>query len=755
MRRQTEPEQRGRGAWLVFTDVDLHCDTNNSAHHTSEVTIKELIVRRGQPFTITVKLSEPFQDSTPFLIKTTTGEQPSEEKGTMSHLSIPSSSVSPLAKAVWKLELDKTSSPFTGVLVLSITPPAVAPIGQYFMVATYKEEEMILAVPTVLFNPWCPEDSVFLADEELKQEYVMNEHGKMYRGSKDFIGDMDWDFGQFEDNMVSICMKMLDLSHKHKDDPANDVANRSDPAYVGRIVSAMTNSQNEKGVLEGQWGGSYSDGHRPTHWTGSSAILTEWQKSSFQPVKYGQCWVFAGVMCSVARFLGIPCRVITNFSSAHDSNANLTIDRYHSEEGVVMMASRDSIWNFHVWVEGWMKRPDLSVTGKYDGWQVLDPTPQELSDGVFCCGPASKAAIFDGHTNLEYDVPFVFSEVNADCVDWMIRPDGSLEKAEADTEKVGKAISTKAVGSDDRSDVTNTYKHKEGTVAERFVFARAIIRHYDNLREIREKERKEREARGNVEPVGYGLPEETPEEMPEETPEEMPDETPDEAADETPEIIQPPPKVLLRFEEVSQPMNGKDVSLNLLLSSASTADRPLYIFISVQAMKYDGNPEGTIKAEKKEETLLPGNELKIPILVPFTMYSKPMLECDSMKISALVKDKENPDHPYLGEHDIVLLNPPINVKFTSDAKVGTLTSAEVTFSNTVNETLTNCSMTISGSGLCKAEYQVQLGDLLQSRRIRVRFPILPYKAGVRTLLVDFDCSVFRDIKGSCTVTVKP
>lgn len=38
--------------------------------------------------------------------------------------------------------------------------------------------------------------------------------------------------------------------------------------------------------------------------------------------------------------------------------------------------------NFHVWVEGWMKRPDLAEDGKYDGWQVLDPTPQEKSDGI-------------------------------------------------------------------------------------------------------------------------------------------------------------------------------------------------------------------------------------------------------------------------------------------------------------------------------------------------------------------------------------
>lgn len=44
---------------------------------------------------------------------------------------------------------------------------------------------------------------------------------------------------QFEDSMVEICMKLLDLSHKHKEDPVADVAARCDPIYVSRVVSAM------------------------------------------------------------------------------------------------------------------------------------------------------------------------------------------------------------------------------------------------------------------------------------------------------------------------------------------------------------------------------------------------------------------------------------------------------------------------------------------------------------------------------------
>lgn len=40
--------------------------------------------------------------------------------------------------------------------------------------------------------------------------------------------------------------------------------------------------------------------------------------------------------------------------------------------------------------------------------------------GVYCCGPASVKAIHSGQTDLKYDIPFVFAEVNADCVDWLV-----------------------------------------------------------------------------------------------------------------------------------------------------------------------------------------------------------------------------------------------------------------------------------------------------------------------------------------------
>lgn len=44
----------------------------------------------------------------------------------------------------------------------------------------------------------------------------------------------------------------------------------------------------------------------------------------------------------VSRALGIPCRVVTNFGSAHDTNSNLLIEFLYDEDGNDI--SDDSVW---------------------------------------------------------------------------------------------------------------------------------------------------------------------------------------------------------------------------------------------------------------------------------------------------------------------------------------------------------------------------------------------------------------------------
>ena len=68
---------------------------------------------------------------------------------------------------------------------------------------------------------------------------------------------------------------------------------------------------------------------------------------------------------TVLRALGIPARSVTNFQSAHDTEYNMSIDTFVYENGEQSEKTRsgDSVWNFHVWNDAWMKRADLPYSG--------------------------------------------------------------------------------------------------------------------------------------------------------------------------------------------------------------------------------------------------------------------------------------------------------------------------------------------------------------------------------------------------------
>lgn len=56
---------------------------------------------------------------------------------------------------MWRAELHKDASPPTGLLVLNVTPPADAPIGEFKLFGIHGDETKLLAGLVVLYNPWC------------------------------------------------------------------------------------------------------------------------------------------------------------------------------------------------------------------------------------------------------------------------------------------------------------------------------------------------------------------------------------------------------------------------------------------------------------------------------------------------------------------------------------------------------------------------------------------------------------------------
>ena len=190
----------------------------------------------------------------------------------------------------------------------------------------------------VLFNAWSQNDGVFLADEAERKEYVLNSSGRVYIGDR--YGTA-WNLALYRTTTFRAVFYILESLSKLT------FEQKRDPVLVAREMSALVNVQDDNGVLVGRWDGSYEDGKDPSFWTGSGAILKQFYENGGEPVMYGQCWVFSAVLLTVLRVLGIPSRSVTNFSSAHDTNRNRTIDEYYDEEGMqvdYLKTGSDSVW---------------------------------------------------------------------------------------------------------------------------------------------------------------------------------------------------------------------------------------------------------------------------------------------------------------------------------------------------------------------------------------------------------------------------
>ncbi|XP_074091333.1 protein-glutamine gamma-glutamyltransferase 5 [Macrotis lagotis] len=709
--REREASAMAQGLEVSVSDFQFY--QNNVQHHTEEISFQRLIVRRGQPFFITLYFkNRGFQsDLDKIIFITETGPKPDLSMGTRAVFSIGE----PNFKSPWIALIKSNGANF---LEVSLCAPPMAAVGQYLLkihidsfqgpVTAYHLGEFI-----VLFNPWCPADEVYLESEPQRQEYVMNDHGFIYQGNKNWIRPCPWNYGQFEENIIDICLKLLDKSLNFQVDPAIDCALRGSSVYISRVVSAMINSNDDNGVLNGKWSEGYDDGISPSEWNGTVAILKQWYATGGQPVKYGQCWVFAAVMCTVMRCLGIPTRVITNFDSGHDTDGNLIIDAYYDHTGRILEnRKKDSVWNFHVWNECWMARKDLPLG--YGGWQLLDATPQETSNGVYCCGPASVKAIKEGEVELKYDTAFAFSMVNADCVSWLVYG-GKEQKLHRDTNLVGNFISTKSIQSDDRDDITENYKYEEGSSMERKVFLKALYK-------LQSKEQN---------PRGYSQP-----------------------LEPLSDSISPPrPKnVNLKFKLAEPAYMGMDLNFALQAFNLVLQIKDLKVNLSAQSILHDGSPLPVFWQDTAFITLMPKEAKIYPCTIPYSQYSQFLSPDKLIRISALGEEK-NSSEKFLVDKIITLELPSIVINVLGEAILGQMLIIQVIFENPLLEEVGDCVLTVEGSGLFKKQLKIIIGILKSQSKASVTIKTVPFKSGQRQIQANLKSDKFKDIKGYRNVNV--
>ncbi|KAM9233961.1 coagulation factor XIII A chain [Dugong dugon] len=669
-------------------------DSNKVDHHTDKYDNNKLIVRRGQSFYIQIDFNRPYNPNRDlFRVEYVIGRYPQENKGTY----IPVPVVPELQRGKWgakvvmredrSVRLSVQSSPECIVGKFRMYVAVWTPYG---IIRTRRNPE---TDTYILFNPWCEEDAVYLDDEREREEYVLNDIGVIFHGEFKDIKNRSWSYGQFEDGILDVCLYVMDKAEM-------DLSGRGNPIKVSRVGSAMINAKDDEGVIVGSWDNIYSYGIPPSAWTGSVDILLEY-RSSESPVRYGQCWVFAGVFNTFLRCLGIPARVVTNYFSAHDNDANLQMDVFLEEDGNVnSKLTKDSVWNYHCWNEAWMKRPDLPVG--FGGWQAVDSTPQENSDGMYRCGPASVQAIKHGHVCFQFDAPFVFAEVNSDLVYITAKKDGTHVVEGVDSTHIGKLIVTKQVGRDGMQDITDTYKFQEGQEEERLALETALM---------------------------YGA----------------------KKAISTEAILKPRSDVDMDFE-VENAVLGKDFKITITFQNNSPNHYTISAYLSGNIVFYTGVSKAEFKKETFDVTLGPLSFKKEEVPVRAGEYLGQLLEQASLHFFVTARVNETKDI-LAKQKSIVLTIPRIIIKVPGAKVVGSDMVVIVEFTNPLKETLQNVWIYLDGPGLMRPKRKM-FREIRPNTTVQWEEVCQPWVSGPRKLIASMTSDTLRHVYGELDVVIQ-
>lgn len=692
---------------LEVEKVDFEALVNSVDHHTEyyDLLLEETkpMLRRGQIFKMEVFCKRDFNDATDIIrLSFSFGDKPRQAKGTKAVFRVATKASEELTPSDWGAR----SRIISGKKIsFNVMIAADCPVGYWKLEIITKHQndpkkKKIFSANEsviVLFNAWSKADAVYMENDEERGEYVLNDVGKIWCGTMKRLRERAWNFGQFEDVVVLAAIKLLNVSK------LNDAA-RGDPVKVVRTITAMVNSEDEGGILQGNWTGEYDDGVPPSNWQGSVEILQQWYETG-NVVRYGQCWVFSGVATTVMRALGIPARSVTNYSSAHDTNSNITIDvHYDDDYSMIDELNDDSIWNFHVWNECWMTRPDLPAG--YGGWQVVDATPQETSEGIYRAGPASVAAIRKGEVNHLFDAPFIFAEVNADIIHWKYENDDEdLLQLQTDPDVVGQMISTKKPGpvekgKDDRVDITNLYKDVEKTDAERQAVLNALKCGHSTSR------------------FAYK---------------------------------QPNADVRFALEDKDDVHIGKPFSHQLSLWNESGSERNVAITMRLATTYYTGRISKKIKEEKLKVKLKPQKDDVVKFSVTPEEYFDALVDQASFELSVCCKVLETEQY-FCKSDDFRLRAPDVIVKASGSFQAGKPFKVTFSFENPLPSTLHQCHFTIEGPGIHKPK-KIPCKDVEGNETVTMSYECNAKRPGKKVILVSFASKQLDDADGYTNIVV--
>jgi transglutaminase 1 len=724
---------------LKVDTVEMYSRDNAREHRTDRYELvrdnaSSCVLRRGQPFFMALRMKERNFDARRDNLRVSFnfGSSPQVTKGTKVVLPFRLTQREfTRAPQNWDVRLHQQDGLII-TLQVHIPPNALVGLWRCVIETTTStpgsriEEFRCKDDVYVLFNPFCRDDPVYLDNEDLRREYVLNENGKVFVGTHHRPKGRRWIYGQFSDVVLPAAQLLLDMSGLSSTE-------RGNPVQVVRAISSIIHANDNNGLMEGKFEGTFEDGVCPWVWTGSCKIFEQFLRNGCKPVKYGQCWVYAAVATSLCRALGIPSRPVTNFVSAHDTNHTLSIDKYFDVFGEEIKGgpdgdSHDAIWNFHSWTEVFMARPDLPHG--YGGWQAIDATPQQQQSGAdkMQCGPSSIEAVRRGEVGFAFDTPSLFAEVNADVCHFQEDETShwGFKKIKVNNYRVGRQILTKRAGADDDTadadveDITSLYKNPEAQGVSSPYGDREIM-HYpgtpaDRMSVINSSRGVDRSQ--NL----YEFPAKVNED------------------------------VFFDLIELDKIAFGQPFNVTVQIQNRSTEMRTITAILSASSIYYTGVSARRLGRADRQLVLQPGQRETFQVRVGLEDYRDKIVDYGMVKIYALASVQET-KQSWSEEDDFQLEKPKLDVQIRGTPQVGQDCFVTFSFLNPLSVNLTECEFTFEGQGLVRPQ-TIKYRDVKMGEMVSHVQKFTPRQSGERKLVATFNSRELIDVIGSRPVHVR-
>jgi hypothetical protein len=282
----------------------------------------------------------------------------------------------------------------------------------------------------ILFDPYRETEETFLGAEDR----LVYHNSSQVAVINNFQDPVNWKLRQYTAPVAVATLQYV----SHVLTPAQ----RVDAVNVARALVTMVPGDNagrpgtfHAGILKGNWARTVTVLEKIKALNKNADVgqifLTYWRNGR-QPAEFGQCWMLAPSLAAPLRTMGIPSRIVeARYARGSNGVLGAAIGKDSDYDGILRdcwtwvpplhprpfsraivrdqacvanrPGYRDRDWNYHVWTEAFLSRPDLPAAYSSPSWQALDAStniefigPSFQPPSYVQIGPASLPAMAAG-----------------------------------------------------------------------------------------------------------------------------------------------------------------------------------------------------------------------------------------------------------------------------------------------------------------------------------------------------------------------